>query len=378
MRPYADPLTWMSFQLDLARLPSTCWLDLGELVAGVRALEHTALGLAEGRAVVRDLTAQAIIARCALDGLAVPPTTIHQLLAGDPKGAGTIPVGMQLEAFVSASGGHSGSVVLTTPRPIDAPYLATIHARACGSEAGSSPAPWRSTTPDGKPWEGVPHEVIIPFVEDLLEWLNSADLAAPTAELDAPYRVIRCVLAELYLAWIRPFSTGHHRVMALLVEGILHGASSASTTGQLLSMALYTSGSRYAEELGAAARTSDPLGFLTFCIRAMVDELRSVQHRIGRLQQHGQWRAQLLDLFQEGNDAPTRRQRQVLLDLADANGPVPLSRISTLSPALAALYAGVSEKTLRRDMDALVQAGLVQRGPSGLRIDLNTLLVFNR
>lgn len=376
MRPYVDPITWMPFHVDLSKLPNTCWLDLGEFVAGIRALDHAALGLVDGRPFVRALNAQAILARFAMDGLVIPITVIEQTLAEGAKRAGTVPFGKELEAFLSASDHLPDAPASNTT--LDARYLADLHAMVGGPGDGAGTMRWRSTTMEGKPWEGVPHEVITPFVEDLMDWLNSADLAAPDPELDAPYRVIRCLLAELYLAWIRPFSMGHHRVLAIFDEAILRGSPNLTRTGLFLSIALYRSGPQYAEELGSAARSSDPLPFLTFCIRGMLDELRSVQRRIGHLQQHGLWRAQLLDLFQEGNDAPTRRQRQILLDLAGASGPVPLNRVGSLSPSLAALYAGVSEKTLRRDMDALVQAGLVQRGPNGLRIDLNTLLVFSR
>ena len=47
-----------------------------------------------------------------------------------------------------------------------------------------------------------------------------------------------------------------------------------------------------------------------------------------------------------------------------------------LSPTLAKLYADVSEKTLRRDVDALLEAGVIQREADGLRVDLSNLLAF--
>ena len=34
MQPYSDPITWISFQVDLTKAPADFWLDLGELVAG--------------------------------------------------------------------------------------------------------------------------------------------------------------------------------------------------------------------------------------------------------------------------------------------------------------------------------------------------------
>ena len=40
------------------------------------------------------------------------------------------------------------------------------------------------------------------------------------------------------------------------------------------------------------------------------------------------------------------------------------------------MYAGVSEKTLRRDVDHLEQLGTILRGPDGFRIRLERLLAF--
>ena len=126
-----------------------------------------------------------------------------------------------------------------------------------------------------------------------------------------------------------------------------------------------------------AAATRDPIPFLTFCVRRMLTELRALQHHIISLQQHGLWRAQLLDLFVDGNDAPTRRQRQILLDLAETRTSIPQNRLPSISPALATLYAGVSEKTLRRDVQALLDADLIQRDNAGYRVDLDGTLVFS-
>ena len=378
MQPYSDPITWISFQVDLTKAPADFWLDLGELVAGVRSLDQSALAIVEGRTLVRDLNAQAIQARFAMDGLVIPITIIKQLLLEGMIEVGAFPFGNELSTYLDAADRLRATHPKGSRSFEEAQFLQHIHALVCAGNAGPGTLEWRSTPVAGKPWEGVPDEVIAPFVEDLMDWMGCADLAAPDPNKDAPYQVIRSLLAELYLAWIRPFSTGHNRVMSLFGEFILQGPSDMYRSGQLLSIALYKSGHHFSEQLGAAAAAGDPLPFLAFCVHAMLEELRSLQLRIRKLQQRALWRAQLLDLFQEGNDAPTRRQRQILLDLAEANEPVPLNRLDSLTPALAALYAGVSEKTMRRDMDALLRADLIHRGPKGLFVDLGDLLVFKR
>jgi hypothetical protein len=56
----------------------------------------------------------------------------------------------------------------------------------------------------------------------------------------------------------------------------------------------------------------------------------------------------------------------VVIDLSHA-GTVPAARIRHLSPRIAEAYAGKTDKTIQRDINALVQMELVERTPEGIR-----------
>jgi hypothetical protein len=56
--------------------------------------------------------------------------------------------------------------------------------------------------------------------------------------------------------------------------------------------------------------------------------------------------------------------------------PVPRSRITTLTPELATLYAGKQAKTVTRDINALAKLGLIERGPAGIRARAEMMLGF--
>ncbi|MGV3636509.1 MAG: hypothetical protein ACO1NQ_02555 [Flavobacteriales bacterium] len=261
---------------------------------------------------------------------------------------------------------------------LDAEALKWIHATLfAGGHDQERAGHWRIIPTGGRPWDGVPHEVVGLFAEELCDWLKSAELAAPAEDEAQAWAVIRMLLAELYLYWIRPFTTGYARVAGAFGAGVLRQAGMGPHAAHLLAIALHRNAAEFQRQVQHAAEgNADPMPFLAFAVRAMNDVLLEVHARVRDLQMRGQWRAQLLELFQDGNDEPTRRQRQVLLDLASADTPVPLNGISKLSPALAKVYAGVSEKTLRRDVDALLQAGVLHRDPEGLRVDLTNILAF--
>lgn len=371
MRAYNETITWLRFRTELRSAPPSFWLLIGECVAGVRQLTGIALPAVEGRFLERELRATAMQARLALDGLTIPLDQIRNQLAPPP---GT-PVRGRWRVEVAALERVLSDRSITTVEPT---VLRSIH-RTLTEEAEEElrPGQWRLAATGLRPHEGVPPEVVGLFSEELCDWLYSADLAAPASDEEAAYALIRMLLAELYLYWIRPFEGAHFRTAAGVATTILHAIGQPATAAHLASIAFYRHAREFQRQVQQASEgPADPIPFLAFALRAMNEVLQELHATVHEAQVRGQWRAQLLDLFQAGNDEPTRRQRQILLDLSKETAAVPLSQLDTHSPVLAKLYAGVSEKTLRRDVDAMLAAGVLHKSPDGLTLDMSNVLAF--
>ncbi len=56
--------------------------------------------------------------------------------------------------------------------------------------------------------------------------------------------------------------------------------------------------------------------------------------------------------------------------------PVTPDKVRHLTPQLAEIYAGLSEKTLQRDLESLSQAQLIVRTPEGVRANFERILAF--
>ena len=65
-----------------------------------------------------------------------------------------------------------------------------------------------------------------------------------------------------------------------------------------------------------------------------------------------------------------------MLDLSTAREPVAVGKITELTPRLAKTYAGISAKTLQRDLAAVEEMGLVERKPEGVRARRELILAF--
>lgn len=370
---YNETITWIKFQTKSWNFSPLFWQLAGRVKADLDLLNGIPLPVAEGRSMERDLLVQGIQARLSLDGIMMSSEGVLAAMKtrNDVSSAGS---GGEVEAYLRGL----SEATLKASVGVGPDAFRSIH-RTMTERTGEEdrPGQWRMTPTGGRPWEGVPEDVVGLFTEELCEWLKSDELAAPSKEETVSYALLRMLLAELYLAWIRPFPTAHFRVAAGVATRLLADAGLGPNAVHFLAIALHRNSREFGRQVQQASEgAADPVPFMLFALRGMADVLQEFHDRVREHQKRGQWRAQLLELFQEGNDAPTRRQRQILLDLADSATPVPLNRLSSLSTTLARLYAGVSEKTMRRDVDALLQAGVLQRSPEGLHIDLSNILAF--
>jgi Fic family protein len=225
-------------------------------------------------------------------------------------------------------------------------------------------------------YRGAPAEDCEYLLERLCAWLNSGSF--PDEErLRAPLAIVKAVFAHLYLAWIHPFGDGNGRTARLLELQILLSAGFAMPTTQLLSNHYNATRSEYYRQLDIASRTGDPRGFLHYAVEGFVDELHAQIDRIWSMQFADRWEQFVYESFGEIRGESERRRLRLVKDLsrasivlADGIGfpehrPVPRHELRHLSPQLAELYAGKTDRMLTRDLDDLVTRELIARTRDG-------------
>jgi Fic family protein len=80
--------------------------------------------------------------------------------------------------------------------------------------------------------------------------------------------------------------------------------------------------------------------------------------------------------FRDQSGANTKRQRDLVLELSTASDPVAVGKVGELTPRLAKAYAGISAKTLQRDLATVEELGLIERKPEGVRAKRELILAF--
>lgn len=227
------------------------------------------------------------------------------------------------------------------------------------------------------------------LLERLCEWMNSDEFSAPEdhPELAPPLAILKAVIAHLYLAWIHPFGDGNGRTARLLELHVLLASRFPQPVTQLLSNHYNQTRSEYYRQLDKTS-TKGPNGFLLYAVEGFVEELRAQLDRIWTMQYVDRWEQYVYQRFGEARTDSQRRQLRLVKDLSKASiqtaarrplprlKPIPRRELRRLSPALAEAYAGKTERTLTRDLNALEGDGLIWQWEEGWVPNSDAVLAF--
>jgi Fic family protein len=209
---------------------------------------------------------------------------------------------------------------------------------------------------------GAPREDCEFLLDQLAEWLNGPDFAPRDPQWAMPMAIVKAIVAHLYLAWIHPFGDGNGRTARLMELRILLEAGVPTPATHLLSNHYNQTRTEYYRQLRLASKTGgDVLPFLRYALQGFVDGLRDQLHTIREQQFADRWEQHVYQQFGRTNSGARLRQRQLVLEMSKFDEPLPRTQLRKLSTPLVEMYHGKTDKTLTRDINAVVKMGLVRR-----------------
>lgn len=214
-------------------------------------------------------------------------------------------------------------------------------------------------------YRGAPPEDIEYLVDQLCDWLNSLlrplDEAGTSDEMRFFCSFLAATLGHLYIAWIHPFGDGNGRTARLLECAILaHSGVVPWVSSNRLSDHYNRTRSEYYRRLDRASKAGEVREFLTYSAQGYVDMLREQIGRVQAQQRQIAWINYVHEVMRATPDGPAQsRQRSLVLSMPHDRG-VRRSEIRHLTPQLAELYAGKTDKTVSRDLNRLQTLGLIE------------------
>ncbi len=220
----------------------------------------------------------------------------------------------------------------------------------------------------GAPWEDCTY-----LVARLCEWLK--DFNPPNDEMRFAFALIKAILTHLYIAWIHPFGDGNGRTARLIEYMLLVQSGVPMPAGHLLSNHYNKTRARYYMELERSSKPNGgPLPFLEYAIQGFVDGLREQLDYIRDQQWNIAWENYIHDVFRNKNSKAHVRQKHLILDMP--NGPVARKDLRSVSSRVAVSYADKGEKTLTRDINALLALELLVARGRGYAPNRDLILAF--
>ena len=381
-RKYEQTHPWISFHLDLRKAPPDLWILLGEARSHCQHIADLPLSPDTADELHDIYLAKGALATTAIEGNTLSEAQARQRLDGTLKlPASQEYLGREIDNIIDICNSildsvESGRTPMVNPQVIKRFNRRVL--RGLTVDEGVRPGEI-STYPVGVArYRGAPREDCEYLLERLCQWLNN-QLQPPAGQEDQEviYAVIRAVLAHIYIAWIHPFGDGNGRT-ARLVEFVLLVASGVpSPAAHLLSNHYNQTRSEYYRQLSRASESGgDLIPFLLYAVRGFVEGLRAQLELIQEQQWGITWENFVHDTFRTRTSAADTRRQHLVLDISAHDQPITTREIRHVSVRTAEAYARLNPRTLMRDLDILVNEGLLVHEQGQFRAKKERLQAF--
>jgi cell filamentation protein, protein adenylyltransferase len=378
MRTFERTHSWLSFHLDLRRLGSRLWIQLGEAASKCEHIAGVPLRPGTAQMLHQVYLAKGALATTAIEGNTLTEKEVLAHLEGRLK----LPpskayLAQEVDNVVAACNAISERLRQgdTAVRPERIKEFNRQILEDLTVEENIVPGELRNhSVVVGNVYRGAPPEDCDYLLSRLCQWLDDFP---EESGLEMVYGILKAIVAHLYLAWIHPFGDGNGRTARLVEFQILLGGGVPTPAAHLLSNHYNQTRAEYYRQLDRASRSGgDVAPFIEYAVQGFVDGLRDQIQLIRDQQWVATWQIFVHDQFRDHPGPASKRQRDLVLDLGNSPENVAINKIAELTPRLARHYASKSPKTLQRDLVALEKAGLIERTPVGVRARRELILAW--
>ena len=380
MRAYEESHPWITFSAtDVNALPPRTWMLLGEARAICEQIASTPLKPRIAQQFYDVALIKGAQATTAIEG----NTLSQEQVEGIYRGEYSAPPSREYQErevrnVLNALTDIAGQAEQGAIGRVTAELICDYNRRVLDSTAhtpDAMPGAFRDHSVMVGKYRGAPAEDCPHLTQRLAEWLESDIFRSEDPETDFALTVIQAVYAHLYIAWIHPFGDGNGRTARLLEFMLLaRSPQMPLLAAHLLSNHYNLTRDQYYRELETASRSSETGGFVAYAAQGLLDGLREQIELVREQEFYVSWTNYVNEVI---NRFPTSRasdrQRALILAMPPFEA-VPREGLIDLNPAVARLYAGIGPKTLSRDLNRLLDAGLILR--DGRNWKANTKLMF--
>lgn len=211
------------------------------------------------------------------------------------------------------------------------------------------------------------HRDVPVLLDRLCQWLRQ-EFKYGQAEQSFSEVVVQAIVSHVYIEWIHPFGDGNGRTGRLVEFYILLRGGNPDISSHILSNYYNLTRTEYYRQIEKATENRSLTEFIEYALLGFRDGLVQTLDVIQKSQFQNTWQKLIYDKFDEIRESSRvdvfKRQRTLALEI-QFDKEFTASKVSSLTIQLARAYAGVTEKTVQRDIEKLVELGLVRKGDLG-------------
>jgi Fic family protein len=379
MRTYERTHPWITYTLDLNNARYIHWLMLGEAQSKCKHFERVPLLPAAAERLYSVFLAKGVLATTAIEGNTLTEDEVMRHLEGRLELPPSKDYLLQeIDNIIEACGEIGDHVLKAEVADISIETVKRYNSLVLKDLPLAEhvvPGEIRDYVVGVGPYKGAPPDDCEYLLSEMCAWINRR-LDAP-AEYGMAFGILKAILAHLYLAWIHPFGDGNGRTARLVEFHLLLSAGVPATAAHLLSSHYNQTRTEYYRQLGLSHKAENNVFlFLEYALRGFIDGLKEQIDIIKDQQMTVHWINHVHTVFKDRDSTADLRRRRLVIDLSQIEEPVPVSSIRHISPRIAEAYASKTEKTVRRDLNALESMNLIVKSRDGVKAHKEVMLAF--
>lgn len=378
-RTYKKTHPWIDYELDLRRASHKLWLLLGEAKSKCEHIAGAPLLPEAASELYAVYLAKGALATTAIEGNTLTEQEVRQRIEGKLQ----LPpskdyLGQEIDNIIEASNRIAKQIIKegkTEFSPDRIKEFNHLILRNLPLEEDVVPGEIRKHSVVIGRYRGAPAEDCEFLLKQLCDWLNESSVPKDD-DYKIVYEILKAIVAHIYIAWIHPFGDGNGRTARLIEFQLLLCAGVPAAASHLLSNHYNLTRSEYYRQLDIISKTKNIFSFIEYALQGFVDQLREQIELIKEQQLQVHWINYIHERFRDKDSKADVRRRHLIIDLSNFAEPVPLSKVSHISPRLAEEYAKKSDKTIKRDIILLEDMGLVEQTKKGVRAKKELMAAF--
>jgi Fic family protein len=369
-RTFEETHPWIAFRVDLRNAPPELWMLLGEARSKVAHIAGSLLNPDVAAEMHNVYLTKGVLATTAIEGNTLSEEEARRRIEGDldlPPSREYL--GREIDNIIAAYNEIKDELVSGVAPPMARATIENYNRlilKDLELEEGVVPGQIPTHSVGVGSYAGAPREDCAYLLDRLSDWLNGPDFSPRGEGWGIPMALIKAIVAHLYIAWIHPFGDGNGRTARLMELRILLEAGVPTPATHLLSNHYNQTRTEYYRQLRQASKGGgDVLPFVQYALQGFVDGLRDQLGKIREQQFADRWEQYVYQQFGRTNSPARVRQRQLVLEMSKYDLPLAKAELPRLSAGLVEMYYGKTDKTLSRDLNAVVKMGLIRRLQSG-------------